>query len=48
MFHGITELYYYITDADERIIAKSDHIKKRIRNDSLSLPIITIPLSTVD
>ncbi|HMA84854.1 MAG TPA: hypothetical protein VKN73_04050 [Desulfosalsimonadaceae bacterium] len=48
MFHGITELYYYIVDDKEQIIAKSDMIKTRVRNDSLALPVITIPINTVD
>lgn len=48
MFHGITEFYYYIMDDNGSIIAKSDMIKTRVRNDSLGLPIITIPINTVD
>lgn len=48
MFHGITELYYYIEDDKDQIIAKSDMIKTTVRNDSLALPLITIPLNTVD
>jgi hypothetical protein len=48
MFHGITELYYYIVDDKDQIIAKSDMIKTRVRNDSLALPVITIPINTVD
>ncbi|MFP4226403.1 MAG: hypothetical protein ACLFRF_06710 [Desulfobacterales bacterium] len=48
MFHGITELYYYIVDDREQIVAKSEVIQTRIRNDSLALPLITIPINTVD
>ena len=48
MFHGISELYYYIEDDKGQIIAKSDMIKTTVRNDSLALPLITIPLNTVD
>ncbi len=48
MFHGITELYYYIVDDKDRIVAKSDMMKTVVRNDSLSLPVITIPVNTVD
>lgn len=48
MFHGITELYYYIIDDQDRIIAKSEPLKTTVRNDSLGLPIITIPINTVD
>jgi hypothetical protein len=48
MFHGITELYYYITDSNEKVITKSSPLKMTVRNDSLALPIITIPISSVD
>ncbi|MBS3758983.1 MAG: hypothetical protein KGY61_10005 [Desulfobacterales bacterium] len=48
MFHGITELYYYIVDDKDRIVAKSDMMKTVVRNDSLSLPVITIPIVTGD
>ena len=48
MFHGITEFYYYIVDDKEQIVAKSDVIQTRVRNDSLALPVITIPINTVD
>ena len=48
MFHGITEFYYYIVDDSGRITVKSDMMKTRVRNDSLGLPMITIPINTVD
>lgn len=48
MFHGITELYYYIVDGKDQIVAKSDMVKTVVRNDSLALPMITIPVNTVD
>lgn len=41
-FHGVAELYYYLDG--ERI---DDPLRARIRTDSLGLPIITIPLSTL-
>ncbi len=47
-YHGITELYYYITDENDMVISKSNQLKKTIRNDSLAFPFITIPISTVD
>ena len=47
-YHGISELYYYILDSDNRMIAKGETIKKVVRDDSLALPVITIPINTVD
>lgn len=48
MFHGVTEFYYYMVDNRDRIVAKSDMMKTVVRNDSLALPVITIPITTVD
>ena len=47
MFHGITELYYYVLDSDHQVLVKGKRIKSVTRNDSLSLPFITIPINTV-
>jgi hypothetical protein len=47
MFHGITELYYYILDSDHQVLVKGKRIKSVTRNDSLALPLITIPINTV-
>jgi len=47
-YHGISELYYYILDSGNRMLAKGETIKKVVRNDSLALPVITIPINTVD
>ncbi|NKI34164.1 hypothetical protein HFP89_03160 [Wenzhouxiangella sp. XN79A] len=41
-FHGIAELYYYL--GEERL---EEPLQARIRTDSLGLPIITIPLTTL-
>lgn len=41
-FHGVAELYYYLDG--ERL---DDPLRARIRTDSLGLPIITIPLTTL-
>ncbi|MBC2696278.1 MAG: hypothetical protein HF982_13585 [Desulfobacteraceae bacterium] len=48
MFHGITELYYYVLDSDHQVLVKGKRIKSVTRNDSLSLPFITIPINTVN
>ncbi len=47
-YQGITELYYYLQDASGRVIVKSAPLKQVVRNDSLALPVITIPINTVD
>lgn len=47
MFHGITELYYYVLDSDHQVLVKGERIKSVTRNDSLLLPFITIPINTV-
>lgn len=47
-FHGVTEMYYYFLDESNHIIAKGKPLKTVTRNDSLNLPIISIPINTVD
>jgi hypothetical protein len=47
MFHGITELYYYVLNRDHRVLVKGERIKSVIRTDRLSLPFITIPINTI-
>lgn len=48
MYHGISELYYYVTDTKTNQITKKDRIRSIIRTDKLALPIITIPINTLD
>ncbi len=45
-FHGIAELYYYLGPRGTE--ARGPLLQARQRNDALGLPIITIPISTVD
>lgn len=47
-FHGVAEMYYYFLDENNHIIAKGKPLKTITRNDSLNLPIISIPINTVD
>lgn len=47
MYHGVTEFYYYIRDAENRVVVKGEIIKKVVRNDSLLLPVITIPITSM-
>ena len=46
-YHGISELYYYVVDKNDCVMVKGSRIKSVTKNDSLSLPLITIPISTV-
>jgi len=47
MFHGVTEVYYYFLDADNTIVLKGAPLKTIVRNDTLKLPVISIPINTV-
>lgn len=47
MFHGVSEMYYYFLDRQNNIIARGEPIKAIVRNDTLKLPIISIPINTV-
>ncbi|HOO45078.1 MAG TPA: hypothetical protein PLM29_02515 [Deltaproteobacteria bacterium] len=47
MFHGVTEVYYYFLDEQETIVLKGEPLKAIVRNDTLKLPIISIPINTV-
>ncbi|SLM29193.1 conserved exported hypothetical protein [Desulfamplus magnetovallimortis] len=47
MYHGVSELYYYITDPRSNKVTRGERIKSIIRTDKLSLPIISIPVSTL-
>lgn len=48
MFHGVSELYYYIVDNKSSEVVRGDRIHSIIRTDKLSLPIISIPINTLD
>lgn len=48
MFHGISELYYYMVDQKSTVITRGEKIRSTVRTDSLSLPIISIPINTLD
>lgn len=45
-FHGVAELYYFL--GEQGIEHRGPILQGRIRTDALGLPIITIPLSTLD
>jgi len=48
MYHGVSELYYYVIDQHSSRITRGDRIKSIIRTDKLALPIISIPINTLD
>ena len=48
MYHGVSEFYYYIIDQKSQRITRGDRLKSIIRTDKLALPIITIPINTLD
>jgi len=48
MFHGISEMYLYLTETATNNIVLLPTQKKELRTDKISTPIITIPVSSVD
>ncbi len=48
MFHGISELYYYIIDQKSMVITRGEKIRSRVRTDQLSFPLFSIPINTLD
>ncbi|OUR92011.1 hypothetical protein A9Q81_17165 [Gammaproteobacteria bacterium 42_54_T18] len=48
MYHGVSELYFYVRDNATKTVVKAERSKAHIRTDTLALPIITIPINTLD
>jgi len=48
MYHGVSELYFYVRDNATKTVVKAERSKAHIRTDKLALPIITIPINTLD
>ncbi len=48
MYHGISELYYYAIDKRSGDIKRSERFKATTRADKLALPIISIPIDTLE
>jgi len=48
MYHGISEMYYYISDRNENTVRRGENLKAVIRTDKLSLPVISIPINTLE
>jgi len=48
MFHGISEMYYYVSDAKGQFIFRRDKTQATVRTDSFALPFITFPINTMD
>ena len=47
MYHGISSCNYFITETGGQVIVAGQMKKKVVRNDSLKLPLISIPIKTV-
>lgn len=48
MFHGISEMYYYVSDAEGQVLTRREKSKAAVRTDKFALPFITIPINTMD
>lgn len=48
MFHGISEMYYYVSDTEGQFLFRRDKTMAKVRTDSFALPFITLPLNTMD
>jgi len=48
MFHGISEMYYYLSDREGNVLLRREKTKATVRTDKLALPIITLPINTMD
>lgn len=48
MYHGISEMMYYVKDNKAQSIVKKRKLIARVRNDKFSTPIIDFPLSNID
>jgi hypothetical protein len=45
-FHGVAEMYYFLGPSGSE--QRGDVLQARTRTDALGLPIITIPISSID
>lgn len=45
-FHGVAEMYYFLRAAGSE--QRGDVLQARTRSDAIGLPIITIPVSSID
>ena len=48
MYHGISEMMYYVKDNEANKIVKKRKLIARVRNDKFSTPIIDFPISNID
>lgn len=48
MFHGISEMYYYVSNAEGQFLFRRDKTLAKVRTDSFALPFITFPVNTMD
>jgi len=45
-FHGVAEMYYYLGETGSE--RRGEVIQARTRSDALGLPVVTVPISTID
>ena len=48
MFHGISEMYFYLSDLEGNTVDFVGNEKAQIRSDTVSTPFISFPLNTMD
>jgi len=48
MFHGISEMMYYVKHRSSNQVVKKGKIKARVRTDDVSTPVISFPVSDID
>lgn len=48
MYHGIAEGNFYLTDLETGKIVRKGKIKSRVKTDSFSTPLFSIPVSNID
>ena len=48
MFHGISEMYLYLTDLSDNKISTIPLVKSEVRTDKLATPVITIPIGSMN
>jgi hypothetical protein len=46
MFHGISEMYLYLTDLSDYKVSEMPILKSVVRDDKIATPIITLPVPT--
>ena len=48
MFHGVSEVYYYIVDRQQNKTVRGSLLKSRVRTDKINLPFLSIPIKSLE